>query len=78
MGDTMLRKTTLFITPVPKHLRASTKRVNYFAWHYGMAYKVIQGSELDLGKILSIRTVDDYRSKYDRICILYDNGTMEV
>ena len=74
----MLNKGTLFIAPVPNYIATSTKKVHTFAWHYGMAFKVIQGNEEDLNEVLSIRTVDNFRDKYARICIQYSTGTMEV
>ena len=75
----MRNKNTLFIVPVPNYIATSNnKKVHNFAWHYGMAFKVIQGNSEDLNEILSIRTVDNFRDKYARICIQYNNGTMEV
>lgn len=74
----MRNKRTLFIVPVPYYIATSTKKVHLFAWHYGMAFKVTQGNEEDLNEVLSIRTVDNFRNKYDRICIQYSTGTMEV
>ena len=74
----MRNKNTLFIALVPKHFNESTKTLNHYAWHYGMAFKVVQGNEEDLNEVLSIRTVDNFRNKYDRICVQYSTGTMEV
>lgn len=61
----------LFIKPVDSI--CVDRRSAILMWLYGKAFKNISGNE-----ILSMRSVDELRDKYSRICIQYDKGTLEV
>lgn len=63
---------TMFIVPV-EHGRCYRKSFFLELWTEGKPFKHLRGDE-----ILSVRTVHEFRDKYDRICIQYDMGIVEV
>ncbi len=67
-----MQLTTMFIRPVNMD-RFYKKDYLLGLWNAGKAFENIVGSE-----ILSINSIEVYRDQYDRICIQYDMGIIEV
>ena len=43
-------------------------------WSAGKAFTSID----TIPQVVSIKSIDNYRNKYHRVCIQYDKGTVEV
>lgn len=68
---------TLFIEPIGYN-RCKRKSLYMDLWNSGKAFRVIQGKLPELDDILSIKSIERYRPFYDRICIQYDMGIVDV
>lgn len=73
----MVTQKILFIEPVGYN-RCRRKALFLELWNSGKAFKTILGKVPELDDILSIRSIDKYRPFYDRICIQYDMGVVDV